>query len=163
MRATWTFLATAVIGLSMSGICAAAESESALADRIFGNADKNKDSSLDDKEILEAKRIFKAAIFQGKKADDLPMGKSTFEKIENAATSGKFDKSVSKQEWQTHVKESFDKKESILKHAREEVAKRKKDADERERVQRLQREKEQLQKKLQQQKKNDNKKPGKKK
>jgi hypothetical protein len=162
MRANWTFLTVAVFGLSFVSLCAAAESESVIADRIFGNADKNKDSALDEKEILEAKRIFKAALLQGKKADELPLGKSTLEKIENAATTGKFDSSVSKQEWQTHVKASFDKKEAILKHAREEVAKRKKEAEEREKAQRAQREREQLQKRLQEQK-NKNKKPGKKK
>src|SRR5262245_59921040 len=119
MRAIWTFLTVAALSFTFGRLSAAAESESVLADRIFGNADKNKDSSIDDKEILEAKRIFKAAILQGKKADELPGGKNTLEKIEDAATKGKFDKSVSKQEWQTHVKESFDKKENILKHARE--------------------------------------------
>jgi hypothetical protein len=157
------FITFAAMSFGLFAAClTAAESESALAERIFGNADKNKDSALDEKEILEAKRIFKAAILQGKKADDLPGGKNTVEKIENAATAGKLSKSVSKQEWLSHVKESFDKKENILKQAREEAAKRKKEAEERERQARLQREKEQLQKKLQEQKKKDAKKPNKK-
>jgi len=162
MRANWSILALSILGLSFGGLCAA-ESETVLADRIFGNADKNNDSTLDEKEVLEAKRIFKAAILAGKKADEVPGGKQTIDKIEDAASKGKLDKNVSKQEWQAHVKESFDRKDSILKDAKEKAAAAKKAAEDREKAQRAQREREQQQKKLQEQKNKNNKKPGNKK
>lgn len=150
--ATMFILATGRLAIS-------AESESALAERIFGNADKNKDSSLDDKEVLEAKRIFKAAILQGKKADDLPGGKSTLDKIQEAATKkGKLDDNkngtVTKEEWLGYVKDAFKQKDAIIKDAKEKIAAAnaaaKKKQDEQNKLNQLRREKEQLQKKLNQ-------------
>lgn len=168
MRATWLVLTVGAVCLSLSGRGMAAEPDgpAALADRIFGNADKNKDSSLDSKEVLEAKRIFKAAIFQGKKADELPGGKKSFDRIEEAATKGKLDDNksgnVTKSEWLDHVKDSFAKKEAILKDAREKAAQAKKANQDREKLEAAQRQNELLKKKIQQDKKKDNKKPGKK-
>jgi len=161
MRAIFSLSIVVVVFFTLAGMAAAADTQQALADRIFGNADKNNDDALDEKEILEAKRIFKAAILQGKKADELPGGKGTIDKLEDAAIKGKLDNSVSKPQWSAHVKQAFDKKESILKDAKEKVAAAKKAAEEREKAQRLQRERELQQKKLQEQK-NKNKKPGKK-
>src|SRR5690348_14078210 len=91
MRTIWFLLAALACGSSVIGSAMAADSDKALAERIFGNADKNNDDSLDEKEVLEAKRIFKAAIFEKKKADELPGRKGTFDKIEDAATKGKLD------------------------------------------------------------------------
>jgi hypothetical protein len=157
MRATSLILTATTFWMAFVRLGAAEpDSPQVLADRIFGNADKNKDAVLDEKEVLEARRIFKAAILQGKKADELPGGKATFEKIEDAATKGKLDAKngqVSQKEWTEYVKNAFQKKESILKNAKEDIAKRKKDAEERERLERLRRENQELQRKLQQQKK----------
>lgn len=139
---------------------AAVDSDKMLADRIFGNADKNDDGSLHDKEVSEAKRILKVAIFEKKKADELPGGKNTFEKIEDAATQGKVDDNkdgkVTKDEWLGYVKDAFKKKDAILKDAREKVAQAtaaaKKKQEEQAKIERLRREREQLAKKLKQKK-----------
>ena len=156
MRITWSILV--VVCAVMSGTMAtAAEGEKALADRIFGNADKNDDGSLDDKEVPEAKRIFKSAILEKKKADELPGGKNSFEKIEDIATQGKPDDNkdgkVSRQEWLEYVKDAFKKKEAILKNARERMAAAKKKQEDQATIDRLRREKEQLARKLKQKKK----------
>jgi hypothetical protein len=140
-----------------ASLATAADSDKTLAERMFGNADKNDDGSLDDKEVPEAKRIFKSAIFEKKKADELPGGKNTFEKIEDAATQGKVDDNkdgkVTQQEWLGYVKDAFNKKEAILKDAREKIAAAKKKQDDQAKIDRLRREKEQLAKKLKQKKK----------
>lgn len=162
MRIAWIVNSTLVCLLLLGKTTLAAESEAALAQRIFGNADKNNDDALDDKEVLEAKRIFKAAVLQGKRANDLPGGKNTLDKIQDFVTKkGKLDDNkngkVTKQEWLDFVKEGFKRKESIIKEAKDKLAAAaaaaKKKQEEQNKIDRLRREKEQLEKKLKQQKK----------
>jgi len=157
MRIDWFGLAVLFGGMLAGSLALADESEKTLADRIFGNADKDNDGSLSEKEVPEAKRIFKSAIFEKKKADDLPGGKATFERIENAATQGKVDDNkdgkVGKNEWLNYVKDGFKKKEAILKDAKEKLAAARKKQENQAQIERLRREKEQLEKKLRQKKK----------
>jgi hypothetical protein len=94
-----------------------ADREKAVAERVFANADKNKDGALEGKELLEAKRIFRTAILQGKKANEIPGGKLTMEKIGEAASKGKLDAAtkVNKDEWLDHAKDAFAKRDGIVK------------------------------------------------
>lgn len=142
MRATWLMLAAATACLWVSGLSGAekdgpqraanpsgagsrgpsgAEKDGPqpLADRIFTNSDKNKDSSLDEKELLQAKRLLKTALLQGKKAEELPGGKATFDRIQEAAVKGKLgdekNGAVAKEQWLEHVKDAFTNKEAVFK------------------------------------------------